>query len=40
MELTRGGKFAVTGVTVGWLIVGTLLTGAIYTFMVYALKYW
>jgi hypothetical protein len=30
MELTRGEKFAAIGVTVGWLIVGTLLTGAIY----------
>jgi|SoiMethySBSTD1v2_1073268.scaffolds.fasta_scaffold130240_2 hypothetical protein len=40
MELTRGAKFAAIGNTVGWLIVGTLLTGAIYVFMVFALKYW
>ena len=40
MGLTRDEKFAAIGVTVGWLIVGTLLTGAIYGFMVYTLKYW
>ena len=40
MELRKGGKFAAIGSTVGWLIVGTLLTGAIYTFMIYVLKYW
>jgi len=40
MESRRGGKFAAIGSTVGWLIVGTLLTGATYTFMIYVLKYW
>jgi hypothetical protein len=40
MELIRGGKFAAIGSTVGWLIVGALLTGVIYTFMIYVLKYW
>jgi TRAP-type mannitol/chloroaromatic compound transport system permease small subunit len=40
MELMRGGKFAAIGSTVGWLIVGALLTGAINTFMIYVLKYW
>ena len=40
MELTRAEKLRAVGITVGWLIVGTLLTGAIYGFMIYVLKYW
>ena len=40
MKLTRGGKSARIGITVGWLIAGTLMTVAIYVFMICALKYW
>ena len=40
MELTSGEKLRAIGITIGWLIVGTLLTGGIYGFMVYVLKYW
>ncbi|MFZ1952182.1 MAG: hypothetical protein WCF66_07305 [Pseudolabrys sp.] len=40
MKLTRGDKFALVGVTVGWLIAGALLTVVIYVFMVFVLKFW
>jgi ABC-type cobalamin transport system permease subunit len=31
-KMTRGDKLALVGVTVGWLIVGALITWAIYSF--------
>jgi hypothetical protein len=39
MKLTRGDKFALFGVTVGWLVAGLVVTIAIYVFMVFVLKY-
>jgi hypothetical protein len=35
MKLTKGDKFALVGVTVGWLIVG-----AVITVVIYGLMYW
>jgi uncharacterized membrane protein len=40
MKLTRGDKFALVGVTIGWLIAGGVTTGAIYIVMHYMLNYW
>jgi hypothetical protein len=37
--LTRDWLAPIT-ITVAWVIAGTLVTGAVYVFMVFVLKYW
>jgi len=35
MKLSRGDKLALFGITIGWLLVGGLVTGIIY-FLIYS----